>query len=453
MSAHILERITFQTSRLLDFCSPKELTAQTGHPPEEWPFVIGKELLDNSIDACEEGDEEGSINPCIGVVVDDKGITVADNGPGIPPKTIEGVLQFDVRVSSREAYVSPCRGAQGNALKTLVAMPFVLDGQEGRVEVRSRGIRHHILFRVDRIAQRPVIDYAPQPDEGAEKGTTFYIAWPPQHRAMLEKMRERFVTLLHDFTFLNPHLSLAVDWFGQTQFTTESTTTDWKKWRPNQPTSAHWYTHEQAERLVGAYITHDNESGGEEGGRTVRAFIEDFDGFKGSAAQKKVLDATGLSRSKLADLTENGRMRSEAIAALFQAMKDHSKAVTHDRLGSIGKDHLASCLRGLGCEMESFKYKAVKQNTGDGLPWVLETAFGWCPRLKGRRLITGVNWSAGIINPFRTLGRIGTSLDYLLASQRIHANDPIALVVHAACPRVAYQDRGKSAVVIGTAAG
>jgi len=72
---------------------------------------------------------------------------------------------------------------------------------------------------------------------------------------------------------------------------------------------------------------------------------------------------------------------------------------------------------------------------------------------KGRRLITGVNWSAGIINPFRTLGRIGTSLDYLLASQRIHANDPIALVVHAACPRVAYQDRGKSAVVIGTAAG
>jgi hypothetical protein len=29
----ILQRSTFRTSRLLDFASEKELTAQTGHPP------------------------------------------------------------------------------------------------------------------------------------------------------------------------------------------------------------------------------------------------------------------------------------------------------------------------------------------------------------------------------------------------------------------------------------
>ena len=43
------EREPFTTSRLLDFCSEKELTAQTGHPRGEWPLVIFKELVDNAL--------------------------------------------------------------------------------------------------------------------------------------------------------------------------------------------------------------------------------------------------------------------------------------------------------------------------------------------------------------------------------------------------------------------
>ena len=44
-----------------------------------------------------------------------------------------------MRVSSREAYVAPDRGAQGNALKTIVAMPFVLDGGQGVIELDAGG--------------------------------------------------------------------------------------------------------------------------------------------------------------------------------------------------------------------------------------------------------------------------------------------------------------------------
>lgn len=49
-----LDRTTFRTSRLLDFASTKELTAQTGHPPADWALVVVKELVDNALDACEE---------------------------------------------------------------------------------------------------------------------------------------------------------------------------------------------------------------------------------------------------------------------------------------------------------------------------------------------------------------------------------------------------------------
>jgi len=48
-----LERTTLRTSRLLDFCSRKELIAQTGHNLDVWPLVVLKELVDNALDACE----------------------------------------------------------------------------------------------------------------------------------------------------------------------------------------------------------------------------------------------------------------------------------------------------------------------------------------------------------------------------------------------------------------
>src|SRR5919106_638137 len=124
-----LDRVTFRTSRLLDFCSEKELVAQTGHQKADWPLVVLKELMDNALDAC----EEGGIAPEISVTVNSQGITVTDNGPGLPQETINSILDYSVRVSSREAYVSPTRGQQGNALKTILAMPFVLDGEEGKV--------------------------------------------------------------------------------------------------------------------------------------------------------------------------------------------------------------------------------------------------------------------------------------------------------------------------------
>ncbi len=34
-----LDRTTLRTSRLMDFCSRKELIAQTGHQPDAWPLV------------------------------------------------------------------------------------------------------------------------------------------------------------------------------------------------------------------------------------------------------------------------------------------------------------------------------------------------------------------------------------------------------------------------------
>ena len=167
-----LARTTFKTSRLLEFCTRKELTIQTGQPVEAWPLVLLKELIDNSLDAA----EEAGVTPEIAVTVAGGSIIVADNGPGIPPGTVKAMLDFSVRVSSREAYVSPTRGAQGNALKTLVAMPYVLHGSDGRVEIAARGVNHLITFKVDSVQQTPVITHIREASP-VKTGTRVSRAW------------------------------------------------------------------------------------------------------------------------------------------------------------------------------------------------------------------------------------------------------------------------------------
>ena len=356
-----LTRTTLRTSRLLDFCSRKELIAQTGHEPGCWPLVILKELVDNALDAC----EDARVTPQIKIIVDDNGITVSDNGPGIPPDTIEGVLDFSIRVSNREAYVAPDRGAQGNALKTLVAMPFVLGEGEGGLEIATRGELHRITLSVDRIRQEPVIDHQRLPGDPIVKtGTRVSVRWPDlpcsiqqdasepdspiesdSPRSILESARERFLQIADDYTWLNPHLQLDIEWFGERK-QVKATNKEWNKWVPTNPPCPHWYGDENFERLIAGYIAHDADHGQD---RTVREVVAEFRGLTGSAKQKVVLGATGLARTNLSALANGTGMRTDLIEPLLAAMKEPTKPVKPAALGVIGKDHFRKRFEVVGC--------------------------------------------------------------------------------------------------------
>jgi hypothetical protein len=445
-----LKRTAFTTSRTLDFVSAKELTLQCGYGPEDWPLVAVKELIDNALDACEEQD----IAPEIALHVDESGITVADNGTGIPPDVVDRLLDFSVRVSSREAYVAPDRGAQGNALKTVVAIPFVLDGTQGRVTIVGGGVESKIVFGVDRIRQRPVADVG----RSCKNGSLVRVHWPSVASCEdaeadpvftsggyveLKDSADRIRRLAHDFTFLNPHLTLTVDCFGEV-IRTEATAPAHRKWTPSSPTSPHWYEPEHLERLIGAYLTHDLQNGTR---RTVREFVAEFKGLTSTIKQSAVLAEVGMSRTPLEALTSGRDFDHPGVARLLKAMKQHAKPVSPRALGAIGRAHLAARFAGLGIRKGSFEYRKVSALGEDGLPQVTEVAFAALEdEDAGRRLVTGVNWSAAWMNPFRRLGEYGQSLDTLMTEKRFDRHRPIALLVHVAHPRVQYTDRGKSTV-------
>lgn len=437
-----LDRATFSTSRLLDFASENELVKQTGHPRHDWPLVIIKELVDNALDACETAGGA----PALNIVVSKDGIKVTDNGPGIPAETVKGALDFYIRVSSNEAYVSPTRGAQGNALKTIFAMPFVLDGKRGNVEIDARGCRHAIDIRFDHIKQDVEIDHTQNPSD-VKSGTVVTVRWPDGASSILADAEGRILQIVENYTWLNPHLSVLLDLFGN-HYGFAATDPSWTKWKPTDPTSPHWYPQERFERLIAAYINDDGKTGRE---RTVREFVSEFKGLSASAKQKEVLDSIGLSRARLADLVKDGAIDSETAVKLLHAMKLATPEVKPKALGIIGKEHFRTKLEAAGCEMDSFEYKKI-HDIDNGVPWLIEMAFGYCPPAdgegdRGLRLVTGVNWSPGIANPFRHL-KVGRSLDSILSVRFVRHDEPIVMVVHYACALVEYQDRGKSSVVL-----
>jgi hypothetical protein len=308
-----LTRVAFETSRLMEFCSLRELQNQTGHAWSDWPLVVLKELVDNALDACEESE----IAPVISVGVEPGSITIADNGRGIEASTIKGILDYSIRVPSREAYVSP-------------------------------------------------------------------------------------------------HLTLRGEAFGKVFVNLDATDPAWVKWKPRNPTSAHWYNEARLQRYLAAHVAWDRKRGQH---RTVRDFISEFRGLSRSAVQREVLQEVGCSHQSLEQFFGVNEVNRKNIAKLLAAMRKHTKPVAPKHLGVIGQEHFRRLFLESGGNEDTFKYEQRKGTTEESISYIVEFAFGLHERgLKeetsvGRKFITGANWSVGIVNPFRTFGATGEGLE------------------------------------------
>ena len=232
------------------------------------------------------------------------------------------------------------------------------------------------------------------------------VRWPDSASSKLAHSKPQFLQMAEGFAWLNPHLTIEIDWEDE-KSQIEATDPNWNKWRPSDPTSPHWYTDERIIRLMGAYIARDREKGREP--RTVRDFISEFRGLSGTAKQKLVLDEIDASRVTLPTWFGEDEVNRPHIRKLLAAMQKHSRPVKPKDLGLIGEDHLRARFVAAGADERTFRYK--REFVDGDLPQVIEVAFGYCPEGTGRQLVAGVNWSPAINNPFRVLGRYGQSLD------------------------------------------
>jgi hypothetical protein len=242
--------------------------------------------------------------------------------------------------------------------------------------------------------------------------------------------------LVGDYSTFNPHARFSLQWEGREPRVFEPTDTSRRKWRPDMPTGAHWYTPELLRDLIAAYLT-DERRGGR--GRTVREFVAEFNGLSGSDKQRVVLAAAGLARAHLHDLASGDDVRMGDVRRLLDAMCRHTRPIRPEALGVLGKEYLAGSILSYGATKDSIRYHRVLGEDPDHRPFVLEMALGIRDADEGRRVIGGVNWTAMLGMPF-------PALDGLLGELRVEPHDPVVVIVHLAKPGVLFADKGKGHV-------
>jgi hypothetical protein len=347
------------------------------------------------------------------------------------------------------------RGAQGNAFKTILAMGYVLDRERededginaeaaGITIIKTRGVEHRIEFRVDHVTNEPKITHTTKPSS-INVGTSVTIKWPMMWG------HDEFIQLAESYVWFNPHLTLRGTWLDKEFINVAATKPTWKKWEPRNPTSSHWYDSTRLQRYLAAHVARDRDIGRH---RTVREFISEFRGLSGTAVQRKVLEEVGCSHQSLAQFFGVDRVNREGIDKLLASMCKHTKPVAAKHLGIIGTDHLKQRFLAAGGNADTFKYQQRKGVTSEGIPYIVEFAFGLHQSgltpgaAVSRKFITGANWSVGINNPFRAFGSTGEGLESTLAKVRANASSPVICALHLASAYVQYADRGKSSIIL-----
>jgi DNA topoisomerase VI subunit B len=437
-----LNRTTFESSRAGEYFDARQLSALTGVPRGEFASVCLKELIDNSLDAC----ETSGVVPEVGVEVEQTGgllrLSVSDNGPGLPPEVVRKVLDYSVRVSDKAAYRSPTRGAQGNALKTIVGIPYALGSREPVVVV-ARGVRHTIRPWVDP-AGEVRISHTEVPVEDVA-GTCVSLQIPED---------EQDFDPLHwarSFAAFNPHATFSYQ--GKTgssevaEMYKSTRGLPFKKYVPSEPTSPHWYAPASLQALVFSHIAHARGGGRD---LPLGEFVREFQGLSRTSKAKAVC-AELPAFKHLSDFEED----PDAVGELLARMQAASKPPKHAAFGYVGEEHFRAFFEAV-YEVKEVRYTRKQGLLPSGLPLVFEFALA-VTEAPGH-LYTAINFSPTFGDPlegttlagpqFKAAG-IGGFLSQghaLPKTDRAWYFSPasVAVAAHIITPAPIFLDRGKT---------
>ena len=425
-------------------------------PTHEFANVILKELVDNSLDAC----ETAGTSPEISVAVGNGGtkgaicIRVTDNGPGIPSEVVRKLLDYNVRVSDKAAYRSPTRGAQGNALKTVIGIPYALGSRDPLTVVARGGIRHAI---------RPKVDPAGNVRVGNDEsnlspwsgGTSVDVPVVPGY--VTDSSSEHLVQdfypehWVRSFAAFNPHATFSYqDKSGDSEEAEiyKSTRKDIKKYVPSQPTSPHWYSAESLKVLIFSYIAHARDGGQD---LPLGTFVRQFAGLTSTKKAKAVCSALPQDLTHLSDFED----KPAEVAWLLAVMKEEAREPKAASLGRVGEEHFRSFFEGI-YDVNEFKYVKNSGTMHSGLPFTFEFALAVLD--EPGHLYCGINFSPTFGDPLEGTTLAGPEFKahgiqgFLSEGRALPTTDKawfrtpasVAVAAHIVTPAPLFLDRGKT---------
>ncbi len=439
MSAPALDRRTFSAPRDSGYAKVETLEKLAGRPKDEFAHVILKEALDNSLDACEDA---GVIPEIAVTVIPGDGtvlLAVDDNGPGMDKDAVASICDFTRSTSDKAAYVSPTRGAQGNAWPLIISMPHALGVRPGTVVIEARGIRHEITPDLV-LGQRLTISRVPEPCQRTT-GTRVIVPLP----VSLNLDVTRWV---QDYAMVNPHakFSVHVDGTGHAdapEFYKPAGQDGWRKWLPSQPTSPWWYDDDSLRDLISSYLAAGDD-------KPLGMFVREFDGLKSTAKARFI---TGWLRriDRLSDFKDD----PDAVRTLLTTMQAEARKVQPAALGKIPAGHYEAMIARLfGISRDRFWHSRKEVMCG-GVPWAVDVAVAATER--PGRVIYGTNFGVTFDDPLANAELLdgwnaATGAASFLRQAGAYPSDDNghlrAAVVHVQCAAPRWTDTGKVKVIV-----
>lgn len=457
--------------RTFDYIQLRWLEKTSGRPAHEWDLYIVKELLDNALDADERWTREwgGAIELTIdlhyrraeALNIHFLDIAVANRAP-FPITHLPAIFDLTAYTSDKSHYNLPTRGHQGNALKTILGIPYALRhafyGDYANVRkplvIETGASAYLVSFTIDEKHQQ--VDVAPpeptplkQPHDGTciRVGIDRFIQDQP-------RTPEELYTWAQRFALLNPHTTFhwrvrmgtqqvhwdfpaAPDWYGLFADTA-----------PVQ-----WYEYPQVRDLLLALER--NQGSDLPLAQALRVFAgftpaDDPDGAHAQALCAQVGFQTVSDLALTRDHTDTLRNR------LLPALRAAGRVIPADALGGLGETHVNVTLTRLFDLTEPPLYRRVVQDdpSDPTHPFVLELALARLPVGQRRLIWTGLNHTPTYADPFYTRqlqppilnDAWVDGLDGFLDAYRQTAEQPLLLLLHLVCPNLGFQDFSKTLI-------
>lgn len=450
-----------ERARPLDYVTLEGLSVQTGCDPSDLDLFVLKELVDNSLDACE------GTNPAVEVIFNTQGqfmtLTVRDNGRGLTEGDVRKVVDFEKLYSTKFHYRYPTRGALGNALKCVFGIPYALASTlnlklpTAPIKICSKGKEYDIHLIIQELDER-VNSQLSSKDSKLKDGTEVSLILP-----LFEKNwgnRLAYLNFIRGYALFNPDANIKLTVMHpelSELFTISHPSISKRSKRFTGASSIHWYSPAQFKQLIEAYIRSIKRG---ERDLTLRELIKQFRGLTSDEKVALILREIQAEKEGIQFLS-NLAGQDAVIHQLYKAMKRHSYEPSSDVLGEIGRKQIYNRIEQVYGRILRFKYKKFKgvyRGESFSTPYVLEVAIAIAENVQRLEVHTGINHSPCLGNPFEGyhvtwIDRKGreqeaTLISGLLEKYKIDHQQPVVLIIHLICPSIEYESYGKGRINI-----
>ena len=386
---------------LMDYTTVKGIQQRTGVEKKNLIVFILKEVLDNALDFLEIRGHNRGIEPIVKVIVTQKKIIVSNSNFGLESFTkerIKSIFTFDKFYSSKRNIYRVSRGHLGDALKSLICIPYALATESGiqgwnePLIITDGDNNKSFLIRLvlDRIEQTINTKIETQSIVATIDGFTSIEVNFPTH-----ENHYQLRTFLRDYARLNPHITFDFDIYPDLDEENKAReqsflpqTQKLSQWS-NRP-SIHYYSLAEFQQLI--YGIDDNNTIAYD---VIRLFRE----------------ATNISRNDTKMIIGQLKQDGERIIQLYSKLRDifHSRTkleTQFDTNKKIRQEAIKNRVEQFGYKVSNTKYRLVHASVDDGdrvvkFPFIFEIAILHTSNASTLHVVNGINSSARYDNPFQ----------------------------------------------------